>query len=86
MPYCEECGDSFHTGDGSRCWETGGPHVAESGRGNGYIRPSSATYKGRKYKLLWVGDTKFGRRAHLGFWDGSKSFWVDATLVSNLNR
>lgn len=39
-------------------------------------------YKGRKYKLLWKGKTKFGTRAHLAFWDGSKDFWVDGGLVT----
>lgn len=41
-----------------------------------------AEYKGRKYRLLWIGDTKYGRRAHLQFFNGSKDFWVDAALVS----
>ena len=40
-----------------------------------------AMYKGRKYPLLWQGDTRYGRRAKLGFWDGSREFWVDASLV-----
>lgn len=42
----------------------------------------TATYKGRTYKLLFLGDTKYGRRAHLSFMDGSKDFWVDASLVT----
>lgn len=41
-------------------------------------------YKGRKYRILFLGDTKFGRRAHLQFFDGSKDFWVAAGLVSEL--
>ena len=41
-----------------------------------------ATYKGRKYRLLWIGQTKFGRRAKLGYFDGSKEFWADAAAVS----
>lgn len=40
-----------------------------------------ATYKGRKYKLAWQGQTKHGERAKLQFWDGSKEFWVDAALI-----
>jgi hypothetical protein len=44
-----------------------------------------ATYKGRKYKLCFLGDTKFGRRAKLSFWDGSKEFWVSADLVQVVN-
>lgn len=39
-------------------------------------------YKGRKYRLLWIGDTKFGKRAHLQFFDGTKDFWVDASAVT----
>lgn len=42
----------------------------------------TATYKGRTYRCLFIGDTKHGRRAHLQFFDGSKDFWVDASLVS----
>lgn len=41
-----------------------------------------ATYKGRTYKLLYLGKTKFGDKAKLGFMDGSKEFWVDAHLVT----
>lgn len=40
-----------------------------------------ATYKGRKYKLAWSGKTKFGEKAKLQFFDGSKEFWVDLSLV-----
>lgn len=41
----------------------------------------TATYKGKTYRLLFLGDTKFGRRAKLGFQDGSKEFWVPAAEV-----
>jgi hypothetical protein len=41
-------------------------------------------YKGRKYRILYLGPTKYGQRAHLGFFDGSKDFWVDAALVTVL--
>lgn len=41
-----------------------------------------AEYKGRKYRLLWIGSTKYGQRAHLQFFDGSKDFWVAAGLVT----
>lgn len=41
----------------------------------------SATYNGKTYRLLWLGETKYGRRAHLQFFDGSKDFWVDAAKV-----
>jgi hypothetical protein len=40
-----------------------------------------AEYKGRKYRVLYIGDTKYGYRAHLGFFDGSRDFWVDGSLV-----
>jgi hypothetical protein len=40
------------------------------------------TYKNHSYTLLWIGQTKFGKRAHLQFRDGSKDFWVDGNLVS----
>jgi hypothetical protein len=43
---------------------------------------ATATYKGRKYRLEWSGDTKFGRKAKLSFWDGSKTFWVDLSAVT----
>lgn len=42
----------------------------------------TATYKGRTYTLLFLGDTKFGRRAKLAFRDGSKEFWVPAAAVT----
>ena len=42
----------------------------------------TATYKGHQYRLLFIGQTKFGRRARLQFFDGSKDFWCDASLVS----
>ena len=40
-----------------------------------------AVYKGRKYALKFIGPTKYGRRAHLAFFDGSRDFWVDANQV-----
>ena len=43
---------------------------------------SMASYKGHEYQLMWIGQTKFGYRAHLQFKDGSKDFWVDGSLVS----
>lgn len=45
-----------------------------------------AEYNGRKYKLLYLGDTKYGLRAKLGFIDGSKEFWVDAAKVQVSNQ
>jgi len=41
----------------------------------------TAEYKGHSYRLLYLGQTKYGKRAHLQFMDGSKDFWVDASLV-----
>jgi hypothetical protein len=42
----------------------------------------TAEYKGRTYRLLWIGTTKHGQRAHLQFFDGSKDFWADASAVT----
>lgn len=42
---------------------------------------ATTTYKGRVYRLLWQGDTKYGQRAHLAFMDGSRDFWVDRELL-----
>ena len=44
----------------------------------------TAVYKGRTYVVLWSGDTKYGKRAHLRFRDGSRDFWVDASSLSNM--
>ena len=35
-----------------------------------------AEYKGRTYRLVWHGDTKFGSRAKLAFLNGQNEFWV----------
>lgn len=43
-------------------------------------------YKGKKYRVKFVGPTKFGQRAHLEFLDGSKSFWAAAELVQLLRE
>jgi hypothetical protein len=40
-----------------------------------------AKYKGKTYRVLFLGPTKYGERARLQFMDGSKDFWVDARLV-----
>ena len=40
-----------------------------------------AIYKGRGYRVLWIGETKYGRRAHLGFIGSRKDFWVDANQL-----
>lgn len=42
----------------------------------------TATYKGKAYRLEFIGPTKFGKRAKLAFMDGSKEFWVSADLVT----
>lgn len=41
-----------------------------------------AEYKGRKYRLAWRGTTKYGERAKLQFFDGSKEFWVPAEAIT----
>ena len=41
----------------------------------------SAIYKGKTYNLLFLGTTKFGKKAKLGFLNDEKDFWVDASLV-----
>ena len=45
---------------------------------------TTAVYKGKTYVVLWTGGTKYGRRAHLQFRDGSRDFWVDASNLSNI--
>ncbi|MBX9680142.1 MAG: hypothetical protein K2X38_15385, partial [Gemmataceae bacterium] len=49
-----------------------------------FINPGDeiGSYKGKKYRVLYIGKTKFGQRARLQFMDGSKDFWVDAKAVS----
>lgn len=42
----------------------------------------TVSYKGKTYRLLWTGSTKYGQRSHLQFMDGSKDFWVAASLTS----
>ena len=44
-------------------------------------KPQFARYKGRPYRVLFLGPTRYGERAHLQFLDGSKDFWVDADRV-----
>lgn len=39
-------------------------------------------YKGKKYRLKFLGRTKHGYRACLEFWNGTKTFWVDGDAVS----
>jgi hypothetical protein len=42
---------------------------------------ATCTYKGRTYRLLWSGNTSFGRRAKLQFMDASKIFWVNLDQI-----
>lgn len=42
----------------------------------------TAVYKGKKYRVLYKGPTKFGERVKLQFMDGTQEFWVDAHKVS----
>ena len=43
--------------------------------------PKFVFYRGHPYWLLWRGATKFGERSHLGFMDGSKTFWVASSEI-----
>lgn len=43
-----------------------------------------AMYKNRRYRLEYLGSTRYGRRAKLAFDDGSRVFWVDAHRVSEV--
>ncbi len=45
-----------------------------------------ASYKGRTYRLLYAGTTKYGQKAKLAFMDGSKEFWADLALVQITQR
>ena len=40
-----------------------------------------AIYKGKKYRLAWSGPTKYGERAKLAYFDGSREFWVNLSTV-----
>lgn len=46
--------------------------------------PKTGTYKNRKYKIVWSGQTKYGPRTHLAFFDGSKDFWVATDQVTDI--
>ena len=81
MAYCAECGERIEHKN-QCCWETGGKCYPDPDYRPERNRDDIAIYKGRKYKLLWSGKTKYGRRAKLGFFDGSKEFWVDADRIS----
>lgn len=79
MKTCAECGEAIKSPD-QQCWETGGTCIPDEDEARHTVGPhrGTVTYKGRKYKLLWKGKTKFGERAHLSFIDGTKDFWVAA--------
>lgn len=51
-------------------------------RASRFRKGDIVSYKGRNYRLLWSGSTKYGDRAKLEFMDGTKSFWVDLDRVS----
>lgn len=44
----------------------------------------TGTYRGRKYRVLFIGKTQFGQRAHLQYLNGAKDFWVGADSVTDL--
>jgi len=54
------------------------PLLKEGRRGEEEI----VQYKGRSYRLLWSGSTRYGDRAKLQFMDGSKEFWADLSKVT----
>jgi hypothetical protein len=79
--YCEECGEPINSPD-QRCWETGATCYSEQPEAKGRkASGKTCTYKGRQYRLAWKGRTKYGKRAKLEYFDGSKTFWVDATKI-----
>jgi hypothetical protein len=45
-----------------------------------------AIYKGKTYRLEYLGPTKYGRKAKLAFRDGTKEFWVAADLVEEITE
>jgi hypothetical protein len=46
-----------------------------------------ASYKGRRYQLLYIGRMKQGdERALLMYFDGSRKFWVDGKKVSEIEE
>jgi hypothetical protein len=45
----------------------------------------TAIYKGREYRLDYLGATRFGRRAKLSFMNGRRTFWVDAERVREID-
>lgn len=38
-------------------------------------------YKGRKYELVWSGNTRYGNKAKLKFLNGDKEFWVPLEAI-----
>lgn len=56
--------------------------LTQTGKGK---KMATTTYKGRTYNLLWSGKTKYGRRAKLGFTNGTKEFWVDESKIGGSN-
>jgi hypothetical protein len=74
---CDECGEPIKSKD-QRCWETGGTCSSSQQRKDEEI----VSYKGKKYRLLWQGKTKWGQKAKLGFLNGSQEFWVDTVKLN----
>lgn len=75
----EKCGQA-------RC-EPSAPAAAPSDKlGEDAKVAGKATYKGRPYLLLWLGETRRGPAAKLAFSDGSKTFWADASAVEVTKR
>ena len=44
----------------------------------------TAMYKGKHYRLDYLGNTRYGRRAKLSFFNGRRSFWVNADAIREI--
>jgi len=51
-----------------------------------YLASRLARYKGRIYRLAFLGETKYGWRAKLQTMDGSEFFWVDSDKVHDISQ
>jgi len=80
LNYERLAGKVIDSGDvvGDNIHQSEGRHMSARNQ----ARKPFAEYKGRTYKLLYLGPTKYGRKAKLQFMDGSKEFWVDANKVT----
>lgn len=51
-----------------------------------YRKGDLVEYKGRPYRVLYSGRTRYGMKAKLQYLDGSKEFWVPLDRVSPSRR